>query len=134
MLVAKLGLLRSIVIGAIIQLLSPFTCAWLAVVGHSIPALVATTTVQNLACGLGSTVLIIYVSSLCKKDGTTATQYALIYSFSSLSRTVLSSISGFCAAYTNWSTFFVVTTLIGLPVFLIIKKLSVAPLSVAARE
>jgi PAT family beta-lactamase induction signal transducer AmpG len=90
--------------------------------------------VQNLACGLGSTVLIIYVSSLCKKDGTTATQYALIYSFSSLSRTVLSSISGFCAAYTNWSTFFVVTTLIGLPVFLIIKKLSVAPLSVAARE
>ncbi len=126
-LVAKFGIFRSIIIGGIAQLLSPFMYTWLSMVGHSIPAFIITTTVQCLACGLGSTVLIIYVSSLCKKGGTTATQYALIYSFSSLTRTVLSSASGFCAAYMDWTTFFMCATLLGLPVFLIIKKLTPVP-------
>ena len=121
--VSKLGIFRSIIVGGVAQLFSPFMYTWLTMIGHSIPALIATTTVQSIACGLGSTILIIYVSSLCKKGGTTATQYALIYSFSSLTRTILSSSSGLCATYMDWTTFFMCTTLMGLPVFLIIKKL-----------
>jgi MFS family permease len=124
LLVTKLGIFRSIIVGGSVQLLSPCMHAWLAVMRHNIPALIITTTVHNIACGLGSTILVIYVSSLCKKSGTTATQFALIYSFSSLTRTILSSASGICAAYVDWSTFFVCTTLIGLPVFFIIKKLT----------
>lgn len=131
-LVSKLGIFRSIIVGGVAQLFSPFMYTWLTMIGHSIPALIATTTVQSIACGLGSTILIIYVSSLCKKGGTTATQYALIYSFSALTRTILSSASGLCATYMDWTTFFMCTTLMGLPVFLIIKKLT--PMPVENRE
>ena len=132
LLVTKFGVFRSIIIGSAAQLLSPFMHAWLSLMRHSIPALVITTTVHNIACGLGSTILVIYVSGLCKKGGTTATQFALIYSFSSLTRTLLSSASGICATYMDWTTFFMGTTLLGLPVFLIIKKLT--PVPVESRE
>ena len=116
-------MLRGIIIGSSAQLLSQFIYAWLATMQHNILALIITTTFHNIACGLGSTVLVIYVSSLCKRGGATATQFALIYSFSSLTRTVLSSFAGIFATYTDWVTFFISTSFIGLPVFLFIKKL-----------
>ena len=122
-LVTKFGMLRGIIIGSSAQLLSQFIYAWLATMQHNILALIITTTFHNIACGLGSTVLVIYVSSLCKRGGATATQFALIYSFSSLTRTVLSSFAGIFATYTDWVTFFISTSFIGLPVFLVIKKL-----------
>ena len=119
----KYGIFRSIVVGGVIQLLSPFMHALLTLVGHDIQMLIVTTTVHSICCGFGSTILVIYVSSLCKK-GSAASQFALIWSFSSLTRTLLSSSSGICANYTDWTTFFIGTTLLGLPVFFIIKKLS----------
>ncbi len=123
LLASRLGIFRSIVIGGVIQLLSPFMHAWLTISGHSIQMLILTTTVHSLCTGIGSTILVIYVSSLCKK-GAAASQFALIWSFSSLTRTLLSSASGFCADYTDWTTFFICTTLLGLPIFFIIKKMA----------
>ena len=122
-LVTKLGILRSIVLGSVFQLFSPISYVWLSIIGHSIYGLVITTTIQGLACGVGSTLLVIYISSLCKKDGNTATQYSLIYSFGSLTRVILSSLSGLFASYVTWTTFFIITTLFGLPVFWIISRL-----------
>jgi len=120
---SRLGIFRSIIIGAAIQLLSPFMYTWLTIAGHDIQMLIIATTVHSLCCGLAATILVIYVSSLCKK-GAAASQFALIWSFSSLTRTLLSSGSGLCANYTDWTTFFIGTTLLGLPVFFIIKKLA----------
>lgn len=128
-LVNKLGIFKSIIIASIVQLLSPCMYALLSMVGHNISILILTTTVQSIANGLGATILIIYISSLCKKDGKTATQYSVIYSFSSLTRILLSSISGFCAPYFDWTTFFILTTLLGIPVFFIIKKLTLVSLT-----
>lgn len=118
-----LGIFRSIIIGGAIQLLSPFMHALLTLTGHSITMLILTTTVHSLCCGLGSTILVIYVSSLCKK-GSAASQFALIWSFSSLTRSILSSSAGIIAQRSDWTTFFICTTLLGLPIFLIIKKLA----------
>jgi MFS family permease len=123
LLASKLGIFRSIIIGGAIQLLSPLMHTWLSITGHNINMLILTTTVHSLCCGLGSTILVIYVSSLCKK-GASASQFSLIWSFSSLTRIILSSSSGLFANYTDWTTFFVCTTLLGLPIFIIIKKLA----------
>lgn len=123
MLVNKFGILKSIIIGGIVQLLSPFMYVMLSVVGHNILSLILTTTVQSIASGLSTTILIIYISSLCQKSGKTATQYSLIYSFSSLTRVLLSSVSGYFVHHVSWTNFFIFTTLLGFPVFFIIKKL-----------
>lgn len=127
--VHKLGIFKSIIVGSVVQLLSPCMYTFLSIVGRDISILIITTTVQSIANGLGATILIIYISSLCKKDGKIATQYSLIYSFSSLTRVLLSSISGICAKYVDWTTFFMITTLLGIPVFFIIKKLTLPSLS-----
>lgn len=103
--------------------MSPIFHAWLSIVGHNVNSLILTTTVHNFCCGVGSTILVIYVSSLCKK-GNTASQFSLIWSFSSLTRIILAASSGVIAAYTNWLTFFIGATILDLPVFIIIKKLT----------
>lgn len=122
-LVSRLGIFRGIIIGGAVQLLSPFMHTWLTISGHDIQMLIITTTIHSLSCGLAGAILVIYISSLCKK-GAAASQFALIWSFSSLTRTILSSGSGLFASCTNWTTFFIFTTFAGLPIFLIIKKLA----------
>lgn len=123
LLASRLGIFRSIMVGGTIQLLSPMMHTLLTISGHNVQMLIITTTIHSLACGLTGAILVIYVSSLCKK-GSAASQFALIWSFSSLTRTILSSGSGFCANYIDWTTFFIITTCAGLPIFFIIKKLA----------
>lgn len=78
--VAKLGLIRTMVIGAFMSPVSNLVFAWLATQGPSIPALTVAIGVDNVATGYAGTALIAYMSSLTS-IGFTATQYAL---FSSL--------------------------------------------------
>lgn len=91
--VARLGLMRSLLIGAFAGPLSNLVFAWLAVQGPELSALFVAIGVDNVASGFSGTCLIAYMSSLTSQ-GFTATQYALFSSLYSLPGKLLASQSG----------------------------------------
>lgn len=90
---ARLGLMRSLVIGAFAGPLSNLVFAWLATQGPDIGALMVAIGVDNIASGFAGTCLIAYMSSLTSA-GFTATQYALFSSLYALPGKLIASQSG----------------------------------------
>lgn len=91
--VARFGLLRCLVVGAVASPLTHLTYAWLATQGPRVPALMIALALDNLAEGFAGTCLIAYMSSLTTR-GSTATQYALFSSLYALPGKVLGANSG----------------------------------------
>ncbi len=91
--VAKLGLIRTMVIGAFMSPMSNLVFAWLATQGPSLSALTIAIGVDNIATGYAGTALIAYMSSLTS-IGFTATQYALFSSLYALPGKLIASQSG----------------------------------------
>lgn len=91
--VAKLGLIRTMVIGAFMSPVSNLVFGWLATQGHDLGALFVAIGVDNVATGYAGTALIAYMSSLTS-IGFTATQYALFSSLYALPGKIIASQSG----------------------------------------
>jgi PAT family beta-lactamase induction signal transducer AmpG len=91
--VARLGLIRTMVIGAFASPLSNLVFAWLATQGPDMSALFVAIGVDNFAAGYAGTALIAYMSSLTSV-GFTATQYALFSSLYALPGKLIASQSG----------------------------------------
>ncbi|MGB4248159.1 MAG: MFS transporter [Pseudohongiellaceae bacterium] len=91
--VARLGVLRTMLIGVFASPFSNLIFLWLASRGPEIGALYAAITVDNLATGFAGTALIAYMSSLTS-SGFTATQYALFSSLYALLGKLVASQSG----------------------------------------
>jgi PAT family beta-lactamase induction signal transducer AmpG len=91
--VARLGLMRTLVIGAFAQPISNLAFAWLATTGPDIGALFVAIGIDNVASGFSGTALIAYMSSLTSA-GFTATQYALFSSLYALPGKIIASQSG----------------------------------------
>jgi hypothetical protein len=91
--VARLGVLRTLVIGAFVGPISNLVFAWLATQGSSLTALFIAIGVDNSSGGFAGTALIVYMSSLTSL-GFTATQYALFSSLYALPGKLLASQSG----------------------------------------
>ena len=91
--VARLGLMRSLLIGAFAGPLSNLVFIWLTVQGHSLTALFVAIGIDNSLSGFAGTCLIAYMSSLTAA-GFTATQYALFSSLFALPGRLIASQSG----------------------------------------
>ena len=91
--VARLGLIRTMVIGAFMSPVSNLVFAWLATQGPDLGALTIAIGVDNIATGYAGTALIAYMSSLTSL-GFTATQYALFSSLYALPGKLIASQSG----------------------------------------
>jgi PAT family beta-lactamase induction signal transducer AmpG len=91
--VARYGLLRAMVIGALAGPLSNLLFIWLALQDHSLLALFAAIGLDNVAGGFAGTCLIAYMSSLTSV-GFTATQYALFSSLYAIPGRLIASQSG----------------------------------------
>ena len=91
--VARFGLLRAMVIGALAGPVSNLLFIWLALQGHNLFALFAAIGLDNVAGGFAGTCLIAYMSSL-PSVGFTATQYALFSSLYSIPGRLVASQSG----------------------------------------
>jgi PAT family beta-lactamase induction signal transducer AmpG len=91
--VARYGLMRSMVIGALAGPLSNLLFIWLAVQGHSLFALFLAIGLDNVAGGFAGVCLIAYMSSLTSV-GFTATQYALFSSLYAIPGRLIASQSG----------------------------------------
>lgn len=117
----RFGILASLMLCAVLQVLSSLMFVIQALVGHNLDFLIVTIGVENLTCGLGATAFIAYLSSLCHAPHT-ATHFALLSSFGSLARIVLSIGAGVLADLLPWSVFFTLTAVACLPcLFLLIQ-------------
>jgi len=122
--VQKLTFKRSLLVAGLAQMLSNLMFIYQNHMGHDSMTLIATITIENLAAGMGITVIIAYLSSLCSIKFA-ATQYALLSSIITLSRNLISGSSGFIVDHYNWNIFFLVSTLAAIPALLLISKLHV---------
>jgi PAT family beta-lactamase induction signal transducer AmpG len=91
--IARFGLMRSLIIGALAGPVSNLVFAWLATQGPDVHAFALAVMVDNLSAGYAGTVLIAYMSSLTSA-GFTATQYALFSSLYSLPGKLIAAQSG----------------------------------------
>jgi PAT family beta-lactamase induction signal transducer AmpG len=130
-LLGSVGMMRSLWICGVLQMLSNLTFAVQAHVGHSVPLLTLTIGLENLAGGMGTAAFVAYLSSLCNV-AYTATQYALLTSLMSAARTWLSSGAGYVADSTEWTTFYVLTTLAAVPGLLLLKRVAAATQSASS--
>ncbi len=118
-LVARYGILRSLLIAGVLQALSNLVFVYQATVGHDLAVLTATVAVENFATGMGTAAFVAYLSSLCNV-AYTATQYALLTSVMGGARTVLSASAGWLADRMDWVPFFVLTALAAMPGLLVL--------------
>jgi PAT family beta-lactamase induction signal transducer AmpG len=91
--VARLGVMRSLVIGAVALPITNTIFGWLAVQGPGLSPLFVAIGVDNIVSAYATTCLIAYMSSLTSA-GFTATQYALFSSLYALPGKVIASQSG----------------------------------------
>jgi len=113
------GVMRVLMLGALLSAVSNLLFAWLAGHGHDLVALIAVIAADNLSSGIASAAFVAYLSSLTHVSYS-ATQYALFSSMMLLAPKWLAGYSGvFVDAY-GYSSFFVGTALLGLPVLLLV--------------
>ncbi|GAB3122655.1 AmpG family muropeptide MFS transporter [Novispirillum itersonii] len=117
--VARLGIMRSLLLCGLLQAASNLVFALQALTGPSLPMLMVTISVENLTGGMGTAAFVAYLSSLCN-IAYTATQYALVSSFMSFARTYFASVGGWLADRVDWISYFLISTAAALPGLLLL--------------
>ena len=115
----RMGVMRVLMLGAILSAATNLLFAWLATQGHNLQGLVLVVSADNLASGIASAAFIAYLSSLTNVNYS-ATQYAL---FSSMMLLLPKWLAGFSGRYVDafgYVQFFTTTALLGLPVLLLV--------------
>ncbi|MCS4294309.1 PAT family beta-lactamase induction signal transducer AmpG [Comamonas sp. BIGb0152] len=115
----RIGVMRVLMLGAVLSAGSNLLFAWLATRGHDLVGLIAVVSADNLAGGIASAAFIAYMSSLTNVNYS-ATQYAL---FSSMMMALPKWIAGFSGVYVDhfgYAQFFVSTALLGVPALVLV--------------
>ena len=125
-LVLRIGILRALLIGGVLQALSNFAYIAQLWAGHDIGMLAVTIATENVTGGIGSAAFVAYLSRLCN-PAFTATQYALLSALSAVSRTFIASSGGWMADRLGWAPFFTASTLMCVPGLLLLVYLMRQP-------
>ncbi|HEY1104129.1 MAG TPA: MFS transporter [Burkholderiaceae bacterium] len=115
----RLGVMRVLMLGAVLSAASNLLFAWLGSRGHDVGALVFVISADNLSSGIASAAFIAYLSGLTNVQYS-ATQYAL---FSSLMLLLPKFLAGFSGSFVDsfgYATFFTGTAMLGVPVLLLV--------------
>lgn len=113
-LVKKIGMIKSLWIGAIAQMISNFSFSYLALIGNNSQVLYFVVFAENFSGGIGDAVFVVYLSSLCAIQFS-ATQYALLTSLATIARSTISSSAGLFAEMLGWYQFFIFSAILALP-------------------
>jgi PAT family beta-lactamase induction signal transducer AmpG len=119
LLTIRFGVMRVLFLGGVLSAASNLLFAWLSTRGHDLNGLVWVISADNLSSGIASAAFIAYLSSLTNVQYS-ATQYAL---FSSMMLLLPKWFAGFSGAYVDtfgYEHFFIATSLIGIPVLILI--------------
>lgn len=104
-LLSYISMVHNLILCIVLQIISCVMFMLQAYIGHDVAFLVLTMGVENLACGISAATLVLYFSRLCQFPYT-ATHYALLSSFSSISRLGLSMLAGWTADFMPWMSFY----------------------------
>ncbi len=121
----RVGIYKGLYICAYIQGLTTAFYALQACVGHNLPLLILTISLENFSSGMATACLVAYMSSLCN-IAYTATQYALLSSLTALARDFFAATSGFVLQLTSWPVFFILAGLLCLPAAFLVKKIELS--------
>ena len=119
----RFGVMRVLMLGAVLSAASNLLFAWLGSRGHDVNALIFVISADNLSSGIASAAFIAYLSSLTNINYS-ATQYALFSSMMLLLPKFLAGYSGKYVDAFGYSHFFTATALLGLPVLLLVALAS----------
>jgi len=120
--VYRWGIIPSLLIFGLLQMISTAGFAVLAIIGNHLPTLTAVIAFENLTGGMGTTAFVAFMASLTDKRFT-ATQYALLSSFMGIPRVLAGSITGVLATWLGWTGFFILCTLLAIPGLVLIAQL-----------
>jgi PAT family beta-lactamase induction signal transducer AmpG len=119
----RIGVMRVLMLGAVLSAASNLLFAWLGTRGHDLTGLVFVISADNLAGGIASAAFIAYLSGLTNVQYS-ATQYALLSSVMLLLPKWIAGFSGRFVDANGYTEFFVGTALLGLPVLLLVALVS----------
>ncbi len=115
----RYGVIRMLWWGAILSAGTNLLFLLLSQMGHSLPMFYLVISADNLAAGLASAAFIAFLSSLTNVSFT-ATQYAIFSSLMTLMPKVIGGYSGTISTAIGYNGFFLLTTLMGLPVLFLV--------------
>jgi PAT family beta-lactamase induction signal transducer AmpG len=121
-LVARYGIMRPLLLGAIMVALTNVMFALLAISEPSLTLLALVISTDNLSGGLAASAFIAYLSSLTNQ-AYTATQYALFSSLMTLPAKLLGGFSGIMVDTHGYFLFFIYAAAIGLPAIILVTVL-----------
>ena len=113
------GVMRVLMLGALLSASSNLLFAWLATRGHDVTGLIFVVSADNRAGGIASAAFIAYLSSLTNVQYS-ATQYALFSSMMLLLPKWLAGFSGQFVDANGYIPFFIGTAMLGLPVLVLV--------------
>ena len=126
----RFGVMRVLMLGAVLSAASNLLFAWLGSRGHDVNSLIFVISADNLSSGIASAAFIAYLSSLTNVNYS-ATQYALFSSMMLLLPKFLAGYSGKYVDAFGYSHFFIATALLGLPALLLVWLASRSKMPVA---
>ena len=115
----RLGVMRVLMLGAVLSAATNLLFVWLAGRGHDVQGLIFVVSADNLASGIASAAFIAYLSSLTNVSYS-ATQYALFSSIMLLLPKWLAGFSGQFVDAHGYADFFLATAGLGLPVLVLV--------------
>ncbi len=114
--IRRIGLIPSLLLGTVAGSASHLSLAWLSASGGGgFWIFAVAVSIEGFAYAFAQVVLINYMSSLTATE-LAASQYALLTSLCAFPGSLLAGTSGFIIACTGFTMFFVLTSLIGIPV------------------
>lgn len=120
--VARLGLHKSLLVGAVLVATTNLLFAVMAQYGPDLRLLALVISADNLTVGISSVALIAYIASLVNRNYT-ATQSALFSSLMTLPGKFIAGFSGVIVDVSNYTVFFVYAAALGIPAILLILYL-----------
>ncbi len=118
----RYGVMPILLLGAVLSAVTNLLFMLLAHNGHDIVLLSVVIAADNLSAGLASAAFIAYLSSLTNISFT-AVQYAILSSLMTLLPKLLGGYSGSMVNELGYSSFFLMTAIMGLPVIILIYYL-----------
>ena len=115
----RFGVMKVLMLGAVLSSSSNLLFAWLGSRGHDVWALTFVISADNLSSGIASAAFIAYLSSLTNINYS-ATQYALFSSMMLLLPKFLAGYSGKYVDAFGYAHFFTATALLGVPVLVLV--------------
>ena len=113
-LIARFGIGRLLFGAGIVMIVVNLMFSIVASTAHSVPMLALSVAAENLFAAISLTAFVTYLSGL-SNTAFTATQYALLSSFSAVGRTFATTPSGIVAEQLGFAGFYIFCVLLGIP-------------------